>query len=86
MEHRITFPTQGTCSSLIEVIGEGGRVKSAMFVGGCQGNTQGVARLVQGMTYDDVITRLSGIRCGSKTTSCPDQLAQAVSRLRELDK
>lgn len=86
MEHRVTYPTQGTCSRLIEVVGEAGRVKSVMFVGGCHGNTQGVAKLVEGMTYDEVIARLSGICCGNKTTSCPDQLALAVKRLRELDK
>ena len=53
-------------------------IKDAEFIGGCSGNTQGVARLVKGMNVDEAISRLEGIKCGFKSTSCPDQLAQAL--------
>lgn len=68
----------GVCSQLIRVEVEDNIVKSAEFVGGCSGNTQGVARLVKGMNVDEAISRLEGIRCGFKETSCPDQLAKAL--------
>ena len=68
----------GVCSQLIRVEVEDNTVKSAEFVGGCSGNTQGVARLVTGMNVDEAISRLEGIRCGFKSTSCPDQLAKAL--------
>lgn len=62
---------------------EGDVVQSVEFYGGCQGNTQGIAALVRGMKVDDVIARLEGIRCGSKATSCPDQLARAMKRIMQ---
>ncbi len=68
----------GVCSQLIRVDVEDNVIKTAEFVGGCSGNTQGVARLVKGMNVDDAIARLEGIKCGFKSTSCPDQLAQAL--------
>ena len=68
----------GVCSQLIRVDVEDNVIKNAEFVGGCSGNTQGVARLVQGMQVDEAISRLEGIKCGFKSTSCPDQLAQAL--------
>ncbi|MCI8561617.1 MAG: TIGR03905 family TSCPD domain-containing protein [Dorea sp.] len=68
----------GICSQLIRVDVENNVIKTAEFVGGCSGNTQGVARLVKGMNVDDAIARLEGIKCGFKSTSCPDQLAQAL--------
>ena len=68
----------GVCSQLIRVDVEDNVIKNAEFVGGCSGNTQGVARLVQGMRVDEAISRLEGIKCGFKSTSCPDQLAQAL--------
>ena len=68
----------GVCSQLIRVDVEDNVIKTAEFVGGCSGNTQGVARLVKGMKVDDAIARLEGIKCGFKSTSCPDQLAQAL--------
>lgn len=68
----------GVCSQLIRVDVEDNIIKDAEFVGGCSGNTQGVARLVKGMRVDEVISRLEGIKCGFKSTSCPDQLAQAL--------
>ena len=68
----------GVCSQLIRLDVEDNVIKNAEFVGGCSGNTQGVARLVQGMQVDEAISRLEGIKCGFKSTSCPDQLAQAL--------
>lgn len=72
------FKPVGVCSQLIRVDVEDNVIKNAEFVGGCSGNTQGVARLVQGMQVDEAISRLEGIKCGFKSTSCPDQLAQAL--------
>lgn len=72
----------GVCSQLIRVEVEDHIVKSAEFIGGCSGNTQGIARLVKGMDVEEAISRLEGIRCGYKETSCPDQLAKAL-RLAE---
>lgn len=68
----------GVCSQLIRVDVEDNVIKNAEFIGGCSGNTQGVARLVKGMDVDEAISRLEGIKCGFKSTSCPDQLAQAL--------
>ena len=78
-----TFKTHGTCSSQINFEVEGTKVKSVQFVGGCQGNTQGVARLVAGMDIHEAIDRLDGIQCGMKGTSCPDQLAKALKQYAE---
>ena len=81
---KTVYQTEGTCCNQIELEVDGDVVKSVRFLGGCHGNLQGIARLVEGMNVADVVTRLSGIRCGMKTTSCPDQLSlalqQAVSR------
>lgn len=73
-----TYQTKGVCSRAIEIEIDGDTVKSVRYQGGCSGNTQGVAALVAGMKIEDAINRLSGIRCGFKTTSCPDQLANAL--------
>lgn len=72
------YQTQGTCSKFIEFDVEDGIVNNVVFYGGCNGNLQGIARLVKGMKVDDVISRLEGINCGGKGTSCPDQLAKAL--------
>ena len=72
------YQTQGTCSKFIEFDVEDGIVNDEVFYGGCNGNLQGIARLVKGMKVDDVISRLEGINCGGKGTSCPDQLAKAL--------
>lgn len=72
------YKTKGTCSHGITFELEGGRLKNVRFQGGCSGNTQGVAALVEGMPAEEAVRRLSGIRCGFKPTSCPDQLAKAV--------
>ena len=74
----MVYKTQGTCSQAIELELDGDVIKSVEFVGGCAGNTQGVASLVQGMKAEEAIARLEGIRCGFKPTSCPDQLAKAL--------
>ena len=76
---QFTYKTKGVCSSAIEICIEGDVVQSVTYHGGCSGNTQGVAALVAGMTIEDAIKRLSGIRCGFKNTSCPDQLSLALS-------
>ncbi len=75
-----TYKTNGVCARSITFELEGDTVKNVKFVGGCSGNTQGVAALVEGMKKDEAIARLSGIRCGFKGTSCPDQLAKALSQ------
>ncbi len=77
------YKTQGTCSQIIDFEVENGIVKSVKFYGGCSGNTQGLAQLVVGMKTEDVIERLKGIRCGYRPTSCPDQLAKALSEATE---
>lgn len=79
---KINYTTQGTCSKSIEVEVENGIVKEVHFVGGCNGNLQGIGALVKGMPVDEVVTRLEGIRCGSKLTSCPDQLCKALRSLK----
>ena len=73
-----TFKTHGTCSSLIEVELEGDVLKKVNFHHGCNGNSQGISKLVEGMTVDEIKKKLAGIRCEDKATSCPDQLAKAV--------
>lgn len=79
---KLLYRTEGTCSRIIEIEVENGVVKNVMFDGGCHGNTQGVASLVRGMKVEDVIARLEGIRCKTKPTSCPDQLARALRLVR----
>lgn len=76
------FRTRGTCADAITYDVQDGKVTNVSFHGGCSGNTQGVARLVEGMEIDEVISRLEGIRCGFKPTSCPDQLAQALRQYK----
>ena len=80
---KYTYKTQGTCSSAIDIEVENGIVSSVKFTGGCNGNLKGIAALCVGMKVDDVIERLQGIRCGFKSTSCPDQLARALSKIKE---
>lgn len=82
MKDHITYTTSGTCSRKIDIEIENGIVTDVKFLGGCSGNTQGVAGLVRGMKIDDIISRLDGIRCGAKGTSCPDQLARALKQYK----
>lgn len=72
------FRTSGVCARGIELEVENGIVKDIKFIGGCSGNTQGIASLVKGMNVEEVKRRLRGMRCGAKSTSCPDQLAQIL--------
>ena len=72
------YKTQGTCSRSILFDIEDGKVKNVQFIGGCNGNLKGIGALVEGMDVQDVISRVEGIQCGMKSTSCPDQLAQAL--------
>lgn len=74
----MTFKTQGTCSREISFDVVDHKLRNVQFVGGCSGNAQGLSRLVEGMDIDDVISRTEGINCGSRRTSCPDQLARAL--------
>ena len=76
-----TYKTNGTCSRSIEIeIGEDETIESVKFFGGCHGNLQGISALVKGKKIDEVIDVLSGIKCGFKNTSCPDQLAEALKK------
>ena len=72
------YKTKGVCASHIELELDGDTIKDVRFIGGCSGNTQGVAALAKGMKVEEAIDRLEGIRCGFKPTSCPDQLAKAL--------
>ncbi len=82
MKH-IQYQTQGTCSVLIDVVAdEDNIIQNVAFLGGCDGNLQGICRLVKGQRIDDVIDKLDGIRCGDKPTSCPDQLCRALEQLK----
>ena len=75
------YKTSGTCSRSIRFQVEEGKVSAVRFEGGCHGNLQGIGALVEGMDKDEVIRRLKGIRCGFKSTSCPDQLAKALEKI-----
>lgn len=75
-----TFQNRGTCSRSVSFDITDGHVRNVRFEGGCSGNTQGIARLVEGMDVHEAIQRMKGIRCGFKDTSCPDQLAKALEK------
>ena len=75
---KYTYTTKGTCSRLINLDVENGVINDVSFVGGCHGNLQGISALFKGMKVEEAISRLEGINCGSKGTSCPDQLAKAL--------
>ena len=77
----LKYKPRGTCSTMMEVTVEEGIVTNVKITGGCNGNLQGISKLVQGMPVQEVINRLSGIRCGYRSTSCPDQLAQALKQI-----
>ena len=78
MTKNIEFKTQGTCARQINIQITDGVIDSVQFIGGCNGNTKGIAQLVAGMKATDVIERVKGTKCGFKNTSCPDQLAKAL--------
>lgn len=78
------YKTKGTCSRKINFSIEDGKVKNVTFDGGCNGNGKGVGALVEGMAVDEAISRMKGITCGMKSTSCPDQLAQALEQAQNV--
>ena len=75
------YKTNGTCSTSIEIELKDGVIDFVQFTRGCNGNLQGICALVKGMTPEEAISKLKGIRCGSKSTSCPDQLARALESM-----
>lgn len=75
---KIVYSPKGVCSRQIEIDVDVDTIVSCRFIGGCSGNTQGLCALIKGMKVDDAISRLEGIRCGFRPTSCPDQLANAL--------
>ncbi len=83
MKKELDYRTRGVCSRMIHVEVEDGIVSEVRFLGGCNGNTQGVAALVRGMAVEEAIQRLDGIDCGGRGTSCPDQLANALREVLE---
>ena len=80
-----TFRPRGVCSQLMEIEVEGDKIKHVKVTGGCSGNLQGISRLVEGMDIKEAISRMEGIRCGFKPTSCPDQLAKALKQCLEAE-
>ena len=80
---KYSYTPQGVCSMQIELEIENDIIIDVKFIGGCSGNTQGVAALVKGMEADEAVRRLKGIRCGRRATSCPDQLALAIEAALE---
>lgn len=77
------FSPRGVCTNNLSFEIENNKIKNVKFCGGCDGNLKGIATLVEGMPIDQVRNKLSGIKCGYKTTSCPDQLAQAINQILE---
>lgn len=78
----IQYTPRGVCSRKMEIDVEDGVIQAVRVLGGCSGNLQGISSLLKGMTVEDAIARMEGIRCGMKPTSCPDQLAQALKSAR----
>ena len=76
---KYSYRTEGTCCQAFDIETEDGKIKDVQFYGGCNGNLQGISRLVEGMKAEDAIARMRGIRCGAKDTSCPDQLSIALA-------
>lgn len=82
MSNKIVYPTCGVCSQAIVIeLDDENTIMNVEFIGGCSGNTQGVAKLAKGMKAEEVISRLGGISCNGKPTSCPDQLARALRKM-----
>lgn len=78
-----TYKPKGVCSQRMDITVEDGKLTNLEVLGGCNGNLKGISRLVVGMDVDEVISRLEGIRCNFKSTSCPDQLAKALRQFKE---
>lgn len=79
---KITYRPKGVCSQLMDIEVEDGKIESVKVTGGCSGNLQGISSLLKGMNVDEAISRMEGIRCGLKATSCPDQIAQALKQYK----
>ena len=79
---KITYSPKGVCSKLMDIDVEDGKIESVKVTGGCSGNLQGISSLLKGMDVDEAISRMEGIRCGVKATSCPDQIAQALKQYK----
>ena len=79
---KITYGPKGVCSQLMDIEVEDGKIASVKITGGCSGNLQGISSLLKGMDVDEAISRMEGIRCGIKATSCPDQIAQALKQYK----
>ncbi|MED9994752.1 MAG: TIGR03905 family TSCPD domain-containing protein [Oscillospiraceae bacterium] len=79
---KITYRPKGVCSQLMDIEVEDGKIESVKVTGGCSGNLQGISSLLKGMDVDEAISRMEGIRCGVKATSCPDQIAQALKQYK----
>ena len=79
---KITYRPKGVCSQLMDIEVEEGKIESVKITGGCSGNLQGISSLLKGMDVDEAISRMEGIRCGIKATSCPDQIAQALKQYK----
>ncbi len=77
-----SYVTRGVCSRAINIELNGNIIEKVEFIGGCNGNTKGVAALIKGMDIDEAISRLEGITCGPRPTSCPDQLARALKEMK----
>ena len=75
------YRPQGVCSNLMEISVEDGVIRDVNIAGGCSGNSQGISALVRGMKVEDAVSRMEGIKCGMKDTSCPDQLAKALKQV-----
>lgn len=86
MNVRYNYKTSGVCSQNILITVNGDIIEEVQFIGGCPGNLQGIGKLVKGKTIDEVATLLSGISCGGKPTSCPDQLSRALKAIAERQK
>ena len=82
---KFIYDTIGTCSKqiILDIDEQNDIIKNVSFIGGCSGNTQGLSSLLKNMDVDTVISKLEGIRCGMKTTSCPDQLTKALRKYKE---
>lgn len=78
---KISYKTNGTCSSMIDIEVEDKKIKNICFTGGCNGNLKGICSLVKGMDVNEVISKLEGIHCGNRSTSCPDQLSKALKSM-----
>ncbi len=79
----IQYRPEGTCCALMNVVLDGDKIYDVEFIGGCPGNLMGIRQIIKGLTIDEVIEKFQGIRCGSKPTSCPDQLAKCLSEMKK---